>query len=136
MVRQIGEHDRGWAARRGGRIGARRAGLGAALLVAVALAAAAEERALDAAAPGVITKGSDNTTVGGLPAARGGDATSDSGAAVEGGSPNVFINGRPAATAGDRTGCGGAVVGGAPNVFINGKPVARAGDLTTGCPDK
>jgi uncharacterized Zn-binding protein involved in type VI secretion len=119
-------------------IGASARCVGACVLALVGLAAgaAAEDRALDADAPGVITKGSGNTTIGGMPAARGGDATSDSGAAVEGGSPNVFINGRPAATAGDRTGCGGTVVGAAPNVFINGKPAARAGDLTTGCPGR
>jgi uncharacterized Zn-binding protein involved in type VI secretion len=81
----------------------------------------------------VITEGSQNTTIGGLPAARAGDAT-DGGAAVIEGSPNVFINGRPAATVGDRTNCGGVVVGGASNVFINGKPVARAGDVGAGCP--
>jgi len=87
-------------------------------------------------APGVITEGSGDTAIGGLPAARTGDRTSEGGAAVEGGSSNVFINGRPAVTVGERTGCGGVVVGGSANVFINGKPVARAGDLTTGCPGK
>jgi uncharacterized Zn-binding protein involved in type VI secretion len=85
-------------------------------------------------APGVITEGSGDTQIGGLSAARGGDATSDAGTPVVGGSPNVFINGRPAATLGDKTGCGGVTVGGAANVFINGKPAARVGDLTTGCP--
>jgi uncharacterized Zn-binding protein involved in type VI secretion len=100
--------------------------------------AAAQERsdAPAAGAPGVITHGSANTSIGGQAAARKGDATSDPGTAVEGGSPDVFINGRPAATVGDKTGCGGVAIGGAPNVFINGKPVARAGDLTTGCPGK
>jgi uncharacterized Zn-binding protein involved in type VI secretion len=85
--------------------------------------------------PGVVTQGSGNTSIGGLPAARKGDAAAGEGAVVEG-SPNVSINGRPAATVGDRTGCGGIVVGGGGGVFINGKPAARAGDLTTGCPDK
>jgi uncharacterized Zn-binding protein involved in type VI secretion len=82
--------------------------------------------------PGVITKGSGDTSIGGLPAARKSDAT-DQGGTLEQGSANVFINGKPAVTAGDRTGCGGAVVSGAPNVFFNGKPVARAGDLSSGC---
>jgi uncharacterized Zn-binding protein involved in type VI secretion len=86
-------------------------------------------------APGVITQGSGNVSIGGQAAARKGDAD-DGGSPVVGGSPNVFINGRPAATVGDRTGCGGVVVGGASNVFINGKPVARAGDVTTGCEKK
>jgi uncharacterized Zn-binding protein involved in type VI secretion len=83
-------------------------------------------------APGVITKGSGDVSIGGLPAARRGDTTDRDGT-LEQGSPNVFINGKPAVTSGDRTGCGGVVVGGASNVFINGKPVARAGDLTSGC---
>ncbi len=82
--------------------------------------------------PGVITQGSGDTSIGGLPAARKGD-TSGKGETVESGSPNVMINGQPAVTAGDKTNCGGVTVGGAPNVLINGKPVARAGDLTTGC---
>lgn len=88
-----------------------------------------------ATAPGVITGGSGNVSVGGMPAARAGDAT-DQGDTLAEGSPNVFINGRPAVTTGDRTGCGGVTVGGASNVFINGKPVARSGDMTTGCADK
>ena len=87
------------------------------------------------AAPGVITGGSGNVSVGGMPAARSGDAT-DRGDTLTEGSPNVFINGRPAVTMGDRTGCGGVTVGGASNVFINGKPVARSGDMTTGCAEK
>lgn len=87
------------------------------------------------ATPGVITGGSGNVSVGGMPAARSGDAT-DQGETLTGGSPNVFINGRPAVTMGDRTGCGGVAVGGASNVFINGKPVARSGDMTTGCSEK
>jgi len=86
-------------------------------------------------APGVITQGAGNVSVGGQAAARKGD-TDDRGSAVVEGSSNVFINGRPAVTLGDRTGCGGVVVGGASNVFINGKPVARAGDMTTGCDNK
>jgi uncharacterized Zn-binding protein involved in type VI secretion len=85
--------------------------------------------------PGVITGGSSNVSVGGLPAARNGDAT-DSADVVAGGSKDVFINGKPAVTTGDKSGCGGIVIGGGSNVFINGKPVARAGDTTTGCPGK
>jgi uncharacterized Zn-binding protein involved in type VI secretion len=84
------------------------------------------------AAPGVITKGSGDTSIGGQPAARRGDTTDQAGT-IEQGSSNVFINGKPAVTAGDKTNCGGVTISGAPNVFINGKPVARAGDLTTGC---
>ena len=83
-------------------------------------------------APGVITKGSGDTSIGGQPAARRGDTTDQAGT-IEQGSSNVFINGKPAVTAGDKTNCGGVTISGAPNVFINGKPVARAGDLTTGC---
>jgi len=107
-----------------------------AFVALLSVGAVAEDRPLGGEAPGIITEGSGNTTVGGQAAARRGDATSDPGVAVEGGSPNVFINGRPAVTVGDRTGCGGITVGGSSNVFINGKPVARAGDLTTGCPPK
>ena len=105
--------------------------------LAFAGATVAQERkeAPHAAAPGVITKGSGDVSIGGMPAARKGDAT-DGGTAVEQGSPNVFINGKPAVTVGDKTGCGGITIGGASNVFINGKPVARAGDLTSGCPGK
>ena len=103
-----------------------------------ALAAAGHVSAQDlrdsppAAAPGVITKGSGDTSIGGQPAARRGDTT-DTAGTIEQGSSNVYINGRPAVTAGDKTNCGGVTISGAPNVFINGKPVARAGDLTTGC---
>jgi uncharacterized Zn-binding protein involved in type VI secretion len=86
-------------------------------------------------APGVITEGSADVSIGGQAGARKGDRTDGGGAVVEG-SSNVFINGKPAATTGDRTGCGGIAVGGGSGVFINGKPVARAGDLTTGCPGK
>lgn len=82
--------------------------------------------------PGVITEGARGVTIGGAPAARAGDRTSE-GAPIVGGSTNVFINGRPAVTVGDTTGCGGVVIGGATGVFINGKPVARAGDTTSGC---
>jgi uncharacterized Zn-binding protein involved in type VI secretion len=86
-------------------------------------------------APGVVTEGSANVSIGGVSAARKGDAASGEGAVVEG-SSNVFINGRPAATVGDRTGCGGVVLGSGDGVFINGKPAARTGDLTSGCPGK
>ena len=104
-------------------------GLGACLVAAV------ESHAQQPAAPGIITDGSGDVSVGGMPAARSGDAT-DQRDALSQGSPDVFINGRPAITLGDRTGCGGTVVGGASNVFINGKPVARSGDMTTGCAEK
>jgi uncharacterized Zn-binding protein involved in type VI secretion len=97
--------------------------------------AAAQQAEPQPTAPGVITGGSGNVSVGGMPAARSGDAT-DQGDALAEGSPNVFINGRPAVTMGDSTGCGGVTVGGASNVFINGKPVARSGDMTTGCAEK
>ena len=86
-------------------------------------------------APGVITQGSANVSVGGQAAARTGDAD-DRGSAIVQGSSNVFINGRPVVTLGDRTGCGGITVGGSSNVFVNNKPVARAGDITTGCANK
>jgi uncharacterized Zn-binding protein involved in type VI secretion len=110
--------------------------LGSTLAMLAAGATLAQERK-DAppGAPGVITKGSGDVSIGGMPAARKGDTT-DGGTAVEQGSPNVFINGKPAVTVGDRTGCGGVTIGGASNVFVNGKPVARAGDLTSGCPGK
>jgi uncharacterized Zn-binding protein involved in type VI secretion len=106
--------------------------VGAALVATGSVSAQERQDAPTAQMPGVITKGSGDTSIGGLPVARKGDAT-DHGGTLEQGSPNVFINGKPAVTAGDRTGCGGVVVSGAPNVFINGKPVARAGDLTSGC---
>ncbi len=111
--------------------------LGQILIVAGVGLAIAQERpaAPPAGAPGIVTEGSGNTSIGGLPAARKGDRTDGEGAIVEG-SSNVFINGKPAATMGDRTGCGGVTVGGGGGVFINGKPAARAGDLTTGCPGK
>ena len=96
---------------------------------------AAAQTEATGAVPGVITGGSGDVTVGGMSAARSGDAT-DRGDALAEGSSDVFINGRPAVTLGDRTGCGGLTVGGASNVFINGKPVARSGDMTTGCSEK
>ncbi|MEZ5817453.1 MAG: PAAR domain-containing protein [Hyphomicrobiaceae bacterium] len=99
--------------------------------------ASAQERgpATAPTGPGVITDGAKGVSIGGAPAARAGDRTSD-GAPIANGSPNVFINGRPAVTVGDTTGCGGVIVGGASGVFINGKPVARTGDATTGCPGR
>ena len=86
-------------------------------------------------APGVVTGGSGNVSIGAMPAARDGDRTTEGGA-VTGSSTNVFINGKPAVTTGDKTDCGGITVGGGGGVFINGKPAARTGDLTTGCPGK
>lgn len=87
------------------------------------------------AAPGVISGGSNNVSIGNMPAARDGDRSTDNGA-VTGASPDVYINGRPAVTTGDRTDCGGIVVGSGGGVFINGKPAARTGDLTSGCASK
>ena len=87
-------------------------------------AACAQNNSLPGGAPGVVTEGSGNVSVGGQPAARKGDRTDDGGAVVEG-SSNVFINGRPAVRVGDRTGCGGVAVGGASNVFVNGSPGPR-----------
>lgn len=86
-------------------------------------------------APGVVSGGSNNVSIGSVPAARDGDRTTEGGS-VAGSSPNVFINGKPAAVAGDKTNCGGIVVGGGGGVFINGKPAARVGDVTTGCEPK
>lgn len=87
------------------------------------------------AALGVLTEGSPDTSIGGQPSARAGDAT-DSGNVLVEGSSNVFINGKPAAVLGGKNDCGGITIGGAGNVFINGKPAARAGDLTSGCDRK
>lgn len=103
-------------------------------LLAVVLAlgtAPALAQAPASGAPGVVTGGSQDVMVGGRPAARAGDVSTD-GAIVEG-SKNVFINGKPAAIGGSRTGCGGVVIGSSSGVFINGKPVARTGDSTTNC---
>ena len=55
---------------------------------------------------------------------------------VTGGSSNVSIGGQSAARKGDRTDGDGAIVEGSSNVFINGKPAATMGDMTTGCPGK
>jgi uncharacterized Zn-binding protein involved in type VI secretion len=81
---------------------------------------------------GAIAGGSANVTIGGQPAAREGDITTN-GDALTSTSPNVIINGKPAVVQGDSTGCGGVVVGGGSNVFINGKPMARSGDAIAGC---
>ncbi len=108
--------------------------LGLALLCATAMAGTVAQE-VKGGAPGVITEGSTNTSIGGQAAARKGDRT-DGGSAIVEGSKDVFINGQPAAVLGNKTGCGGITIGGASNVFINGRPVARAGDLTTGCPQK
>jgi uncharacterized Zn-binding protein involved in type VI secretion len=106
-----------------------------AVVVCAAMAAAGEDRSLDARAPGVVTRGSGNTIIGGQPAARSSAAASDPGVAIDGASPNGFINGRLAVTVGDTTGCRGIAIGGQSDVFINAKPVlVRAGDLTLVCP--
>ncbi|BAT59875.1 PAAR motif protein [Variibacter gotjawalensis] len=76
--------------------------------------------------PAPIVQGATGVTVGGMPAARAGDATGNGGQVVEG-SSNVVIGGKPAARVGDRTNCG-VVVQGATNVYVNGKPLARTGD--------
>jgi uncharacterized Zn-binding protein involved in type VI secretion len=114
-----------------------RAALLAQAVISVVAGAAAAQGTSPAppSAPGVITEGSSNVSIGNQPAARKGDQAAGEGGIVSG-SSNVFINGKPAATTGDRTGCGGVAVGGGSGVFINGKPVARAGDITTGCPGK
>ena len=101
-------------------------------VLAVPCTAQAQSAPPAATAPGVVTGGSSNVMVGGKPAARQGDATSDGGALVEA-SPNVFINGKPAVVMGGRTSCGSSTVSGSSNVFINGKPMVRAGDQTSGC---
>lgn len=103
----------------------------AGVLLLILSAASALAESPGSGAPGVVTGGSQDVMVGGKPAARAGDTTSD-GAIVEG-SKNVFINGKPAAIGGSRTGCGGVVIGSGSGVFINGKPVARAGDSTVNC---
>jgi uncharacterized Zn-binding protein involved in type VI secretion len=72
------------------------------VLCAVAPPAGAQQRP---GAPGVVTQGSQDTMIGGKPAARVGDGTS----------------------------AGGPIVEGSSNVFINGKPAAQSGSLTTGC---
>lgn len=106
-------------------------------MVAIAPAALAQSSPNEppTAAPGVISGGSNNVTIGNMPAARDGDRTTDRGT-VTGASPDVYINGRPAVTTGDRTDCGGIVVGSGGGVFINGKPAGRTGDLTSGCATK
>lgn len=81
---------------------------------------------------GVVTQGSSDTMIGGKPAARVGDGTTNGAPLVEG-SRDVFINGRPAAIVGGTSGCGGVLIGGSSNVFINGKPAAQAGSLTSDC---
>ena len=103
------------------------------IIICPMLIAAAMTLSAHAQTPGVVTGGADGVIIGGKPAARQGDTTSDGSVIVEG-SPNVFINGRPAAVMSGKTGCGGIVVGGAGGVYINGKPAARTGDQTSGCP--
>jgi uncharacterized Zn-binding protein involved in type VI secretion len=102
------------------------------LLCGASVAAAQSAGAPVPGAPGVVTGGSSDVLVGGKPAARTGDDTSNGGPVVEG-SPNVFINGKPAAIGGGSTGCSGVVIGGSSNVFVNGKPLATAGSQTSDC---
>ncbi|GBQ98241.1 hypothetical protein AA23498_3158 [Acetobacter nitrogenifigens DSM 23921 = NBRC 105050] len=84
---------------------------------------------------GVITTGSRNTFVNGLPAAMVGLATGE--CALHAGAPipvatgaaTVFINGQPAARVADLMGCGAAIRIGSPNVLIGGprqSPVCSA----------
>ena len=83
----------------------RGAGLGLAAVLAASAVAQDRQDNQPAAAPGVITKGSGDVSVGGQSAARRGDTT-DTAGTLEQGSSNVFINGKPAVTAGDKTNCG------------------------------
>jgi uncharacterized Zn-binding protein involved in type VI secretion len=124
---ELGVEMRAWIARTIGEF------MIGSIVGSMALVASAQDPS--SGPPGVITEGSRNTSIGGMPAARKGDAVAGEGSTAQG-SPNVFINGRPAGTVGDRTSCGGIVVGSGAGVFINGKPAARTGDLTTGCPGK
>ncbi len=78
--------------------------------------------------PGMITgPGAPTVLIGGLPAARFGDAhacalPSPGGPhppnTITGGSATVLIGGAPAARFGDMTGCGAPITGGAPTVLI------------------
>jgi uncharacterized Zn-binding protein involved in type VI secretion len=104
----------------------------ASLVCGPSVAAAQSSGSPAPGAPGVVTGGSSNVLVGGKPAARAGDDTSNGGPVVEG-SPNVFINGKPAAILSGRTGCGGVVIGGSSNVFVNGKPLATGGSQVSDC---
>ena len=105
------------------------------LISAATVAVIAQERpAAPPGAPGVVTEGSGNTSIGGLPAARKGDRTDGEGVIIEG-SRDVFINGKPAAVQGSKTGCGGSIASGATGVFVNGKPFVIAGSAAD-CPDK
>ena len=93
--------------------------------------AAAQQTESTAAVPSVITGGSSDVTLGGMPAARSGDAT-DRGDALAEGSSNVFINGRPAVTLGDRTGCGGLTVGAADRQANDTGVVIAGRDVVVG----
>lgn len=71
---------------------------------------------------GPIVSSSGNVTIGGMLAARVGDALTCVGPpdAIATGSGTVMINGLPAARVGDMTAHGGVIVTGASNVNIGG----------------
>lgn len=81
---------------------------------------------MEGPATGVITTGSPNVFINGLPAAMVALATGE--CAMHGGVPNpvmtgaatVFINGKPAARTSDLMACGASIRIGSPNVFIGG----------------
>jgi len=77
----------------------------------------------DPNAPGaVVIAGAPQVLIGGLPAARLGDAVVSAGPAdlIVGGSATVLINGRPAARVGDRLAQGGVIASGCATVVIGG----------------
>ncbi|WP_319613315.1 PAAR domain-containing protein [Acidiphilium acidophilum] len=75
---------------------------------------------------GPVIMGSANVFIGGLPAARFGDAVTCLGPTdtIAMGSQTVLINGMPAARMGDQTSHGGVIVGGLPSVLIGTAPGA------------
>lgn len=70
----------------------------------------------------IIGPGEPTILIGGLPAARVGDALVCVGPpdSIVSGSGTVFIGGMPAARLGDNTAHGGTIVAGAPTVLIGG----------------
>lgn len=85
---------------------------------------AAIGRKMEGPDTGIITKGSPNVFINGLPAAMVGFATGE--CSVHGqvpvvtGSATVFINGRPAARATELMSCNAKIRSGSPNVLIGG----------------
>ena len=75
---------------------------------------------------GVLTAGSPDTNVNGIPVCRVGDPGTPHthpdnpphGVAISGGSATVFVNGLPLARVGDPTSCGSAVGSGSGNVSV------------------